>query len=342
LADKTGTVGSALTPIDVTGSFADVDTAVNGETATYSAKLVDSTGNLVNGGNLPSWLQIDPATGIVTGMPPAGTPAGDIYVRAIRTDAGGLSASDVFKIALAAAADTTPPTIAITSNQASLTTGQTATITFTLSEASTDFIWDGSVGDIVVTGGMLSALTPVSGSNGTQYTATFTPAANSSGTATIGVQSDKFSDAAGNDNLDTYLSTATAPEVIEGNNQVSLAYNTVVNRNATIDIVSIHDGLSGTTDATGSKDTGASLSDFNTSDQTLTYTGTITGWTDGLGDRVMLQFLDSNGQQIGSDAFVPQSHHRQRHRHHGAQPRSAHQRHQRRHERRLRRASRGD
>ena len=90
-----------------------------------------------------------------------------------RTDAGGLSASDTFDIVLAAAPDTTPPTVAISSNQASLAAGQTATITFTLSEASSDFNWNGTSGDITVTGGTLSNFQ----GSGTVYTATFTPTA---------------------------------------------------------------------------------------------------------------------------------------------------------------------
>ncbi|OYV01034.1 MAG: hypothetical protein CFE45_06590, partial [Burkholderiales bacterium PBB5] len=100
------------------------------------------------------------------------------------------------------------------------------TITFTLSEASTTF----APSDIDVAGGSLSNFTavPTSGTAGTgytQYTATFTPNASSSGTATIGVASDKFNDNAGNNNKDTYVSGVTGTTV-EGNNQVSIAYNT--------------------------------------------------------------------------------------------------------------------
>jgi VCBS repeat-containing protein len=92
------------------------------------------------------------------------------------------------------ATDTLRPTIAITSDKANLFTGQTANITFTLSENSTDFTLD----DVSWTGGTLSNF---SGS-GASYTATFTPTANSTVNGVITVASDKFSDAAGNFNQD--------------------------------------------------------------------------------------------------------------------------------------------
>jgi len=239
IADKTGTVGTALTPINVTSNFADVDTVANGETATYSAKLVDSSGNLVNGGNLPSWLQLDAATGIFTGTPPAGTAAGDIYIRATRTDKGGLSASDDFKITLAAAADTTPPTVAISSNQASLSSGQTAEITFTFSEAITGFVWDAAnpsaaTNDIEVSGGTLSALSsPTTNAQGQMvYTATFTPTANSTTNGVVKIAAGKFTDTATtpNANVDTYVSGAN----YEANNTVTLTVNTNVNSSLTL------------------------------------------------------------------------------------------------------------
>ncbi|MFM1789863.1 MAG: hypothetical protein RLZZ526_190, partial [Actinomycetota bacterium] len=70
--------------------------------------------------------------------------------------------------------------------------GQNLTLTFTLSEASTNF----TVGDITVSGGTLSNF---SGS-GTTYTATWTPPSGTSGSASISVAAGKFTDAAGNSN----------------------------------------------------------------------------------------------------------------------------------------------
>jgi Ca2+-binding RTX toxin-like protein len=89
--------------------------------------------------------------------------------------------------------DTLAPTLAITSSSAALIAGQTATITFTFSEdPGSSFVWDGTTGDVVVSGGTLSA---ISGS-GLTRTATFT--ADSSGTASISVVAGSYTDAVGN------------------------------------------------------------------------------------------------------------------------------------------------
>ncbi len=94
------------------------------------------------------------------------------------------------------AVDTKAPTLSITSDVPSLTVGEVATITFTFSEdPGASFTWDGSAGDIVVTGGTLGA---ISGS-GLTRTATFTPdAATDGGAASITVASSTYTDAAGN------------------------------------------------------------------------------------------------------------------------------------------------
>lgn len=109
----------------------------------------------------------------------------------VRDSGGNLStASPAYVVTV----DTTPPTIAISSNATALKAGETASITFTLSEASTDF----TSTDVTATGGTLSNF---SGS-GTSYTATFTPTANSTSNSVISVASGAFSDAAGNTNQD--------------------------------------------------------------------------------------------------------------------------------------------
>ena len=92
--------------------------------------------------------------------------------------------------------DDTAPTIALTSDVGALKAGETATITFTLSEASSDF----AAGDITVTGGTLGTLTATG--NPLVYTAVFTPTASSATSASISVASTTFSDAAGNFNAD--------------------------------------------------------------------------------------------------------------------------------------------
>ena len=80
------------------------------------------------------------------------------------TDAAG-NANTAGSITLAV--DTVEPTINITSDVSELKVGETATLTITLSEASTDFVLE----DITATGG---SITSFSGT-GTSYTATFTP-----------------------------------------------------------------------------------------------------------------------------------------------------------------------
>ena len=117
--------------------------------------------------------------------------------------------------------DTIRPTISITSDRSNLLVGRTATLTFTLSEAATDF----GFSDIVASGGTLSNF---SGS-GTSYTATFTPTANSTANGVVSVASDKFSDAAGNFNDDG----------AEANNTVTMTVNTFPDTTApTISITS--------------------------------------------------------------------------------------------------------
>ena len=96
--------------------------------------------------------------------------------------------------------DTKAPTLAITSSVSAVKAGETATITFTFSEAPTGF--DSS--DIVVTGGTLGTL---SGS-GTTRTATFTPTDDvNAGSASISVANGTFTDAAGNNGTGASAST---------------------------------------------------------------------------------------------------------------------------------------
>jgi hypothetical protein len=90
--------------------------------------------------------------------------------------------------------DSTPPTIAISSSKTSLASAQTAIITFTLSEASTNF----TVSDVSVKGGKLSNFN----GSGSLYTATFTPELGSSNNGVVSVASSVFSDASGNLNSD--------------------------------------------------------------------------------------------------------------------------------------------
>jgi hypothetical protein len=108
-------------------------------------------------------------------------------------DNNGNEASQILYIDYDTRADTTPPTVSISrSGLGSLGVGGTDSLTFTLSESSVNFV----VGDVTVSGGSLSGF---SGS-GVTYTATFTPNAGTSGTASISVGAGVFADSAGNGN----------------------------------------------------------------------------------------------------------------------------------------------
>jgi hypothetical protein len=124
------------------------------------------------------------------------------------------------QITLAWDTDTTAPTIAVTrtdSGPATLTGSNTATVKFTLSEASADF----AQSDVTVTGGGLSNWVKVSP---TEYTATFTPTANANSTATIGVKAGVFSDLGNNFNADDF--ELTGAENV--NNKVDITFDTRV------------------------------------------------------------------------------------------------------------------
>lgn len=105
--------------------------------------------------------------------------------------------------------DTIKPSISISrSGSGTIGTNQTATITFITSESTSNFISS----DVSVSGGSISGF---SGS-GTNYSATFTPSASFTGTATVSVNADSFTDSAGNGNTFGSLSISVdtqAPSV---------------------------------------------------------------------------------------------------------------------------------
>lgn len=88
------------------------------------------------------------------------------------------------------------PILTISSDLAALKIGDTATITFAFSEdPGASFTWNGAAGDVVVSGGALSA---ISGS-GLTRTATFTPTDSvNNGAASITVTASSYADATGN------------------------------------------------------------------------------------------------------------------------------------------------
>ena len=102
--------------------------------------------------------------------------------------------------------DGVAPTVAITSNKTSLKSGDTAVITFLLTEASTSF----TAADVTVTGGTLSGF----GGSGAVYTATFTPTATSTAKGAVSVAAGVFTDAAGNGNTAGALTPQIAIDTV--------------------------------------------------------------------------------------------------------------------------------
>ena len=174
--------------------------------------------------------------------------------------------------------DTTPPKIAISSDVSTLKAGETAAITFTLTESSSNFVYT----DIDVTGGTLSDFA----GSGTDYTATFTPDTDSTTDGVIHVDSDKFSDSSSNNNQDG----------AESNNRVTLTVDTVRPKIAiSSDVSTLKEGETAAITFTLTESssnfvytdidvTGGTLSDFAGSgtDYTATFTPDTDGTTDGV------------------------------------------------------------
>jgi hypothetical protein len=102
--------------------------------------------------------------------------------------------------------DDVAPSIAIASSKGALKAAETATLTFTLSEAATDF----TAADVIVAGGTLSAFT----GSGASYSAVFTPFTNSTVAGTVTVAAGAFTDAAGNGSLAATLAAPIAINTI--------------------------------------------------------------------------------------------------------------------------------
>ncbi|ATE60100.1 hypothetical protein CCZ27_09185 [Thauera sinica] len=89
--------------------------------------------------------------------------------------------------------DTAPPSVAITTDKATVKAGETATVTFTFSEAPTDF----DAGDVAVSNGTLTGFA-VDPENPARYIATFTPAAGLTGAVAAVALTGAYADAVGN------------------------------------------------------------------------------------------------------------------------------------------------
>jgi hypothetical protein len=190
------------------------------ETATITFTLSEPAGDftatdvLVTLGTLTGFAQQSALVYTATFTPDAGVAgvAGTASITvppASFTDTAGNA--NVGGPSLQIAVNTIAPTIAIATSATTLTAGQTATITFTLSEPADDF----AAADVLVGLGTLSGFAQQSE---TVYTATFTPDVGAAGATAITVVSRQFTNAAGNANvgnqsqpiqIDTRLPTVT-------------------------------------------------------------------------------------------------------------------------------------
>ena len=172
----------------------------SGETATlsftfseapngFAAADITTTGGTLSGLSSTAVANVYTATFTPTPNTAAGNASITVAAGAYTDAAGNTGGAGTTP---AISIDTLVPTLAITSNDAALKIGETATITFTFSETPTGF----AAGDITTTGGTLSGL-EVTGDNKV-YTATFTPTAGFEGNASITVAAGAYTDAAGN------------------------------------------------------------------------------------------------------------------------------------------------
>jgi hypothetical protein len=157
--------------------------------------------------------------------------------------------------------DTTAPTVSITSDAAALKAGETATVTFTFSEdPGATFTWSGTAGDVVVSGGTLSAIS----GTGLTRTATFTPAAaTDASSASITVAGASYQDLAGNGGGAGTSPTLTIDTLANA--------PTIQGLNAGSDSGTLGDGITnvGTPTVTGHSEAGAAVRLYDTDGTTL-------------------------------------------------------------------------
>lgn len=172
-------------------------------TASYDFDNADIT---VSGGSLSTLATSNYVVYTATFTPTnnsSGTASISVAQNTFTSQYGTLnSASNTINISY----DTQRPSITISTSSNSLSISQTASLTFTLSESSSNF----TSADVTVSGG--GSISNFTGS-GVNYSATYTPPTSATGTASIDVAGGTFSDSFGNTN-----NAATT---------VNISYNTV-------------------------------------------------------------------------------------------------------------------
>ena len=169
ITDQNASVSNAFSFTIPSNSFADVDTS---DTLTYTAQLVDSSGNLVNSGTLPSWLTFNAGTRTFSGTP-ALSDAGTIYLKVKATDngTGNLNVTDTFTITVNSGPTVGAITASYTDTAANNTfSNTTGTISATPSSGSiTGYgISAGTIGGSTLIGGVTYDVSKA-GTYGTLY-----------------------------------------------------------------------------------------------------------------------------------------------------------------------------
>ena len=187
-----------------------------GETATITFTLSEASTSFTaadvtaRGGTLSAFAGSGRVYSAVFTPAAGSTAPGTVAVAAGRFTAGG-KPNAAGSLSPALAVDTVSPRVTVTSSLTAVRAGETATITFTTSEAVAGF----TVADVAATGGSLSQFA----GSGSTYTASFTPTAGFVGYAGVTVAASRFADAAGNPNtagalVSTALAVDAAPPTL--------------------------------------------------------------------------------------------------------------------------------
>ena len=275
IVDQSASVSNVFNFVIPVNSFTDVDTS---DTLTYTAQLVDSSGNLVSGGTLPSWLIFNAGTRTFSGTPTI-SDIGTIYVKvtAIDNGTGTLSVSDTFTITT-----NSGPTVSVATGTYNDTvandtfTNTTGTISATASSGSiTGYgISGGTTGGNTDVGGTIYDVSKV-GTYGTLYVKSsngnyvYVPTSDSVINATSSTVTDVFTIQA-TDGAGTTGNSLTI--TINGVNDTPIVSNSIVDQTATEDSVYNYQFTSNV------------FTDVDAAD-TLTYTA---------------QLVDSNGNLVNS------------------------------------------
>lgn len=197
LSAASDTGNSSSDDITNTNALSFSGTSASSDTGSTVRVFIDRNGNgsYDAGTDLTGTNTIADGVWTVSGINVSSLTDGNHQAYALATSSDGTKSSTP-SAPLNFTIDRTAPTLAIASNKSTLKIGETAVITFTFSEdPGSSFTWNGSSGDVVVSGGTLSAIT----GSGLIRSATFTPNAGvNSGSASITVPGGAFADTAGN------------------------------------------------------------------------------------------------------------------------------------------------